>query len=217
MTARVASLPRLHVVTDGDILTRPGFAARAEAVLGCGPGLALHLRGASAGAGLLLELSCRLRTVARDTGAVLLINDRIDVALAAGVDGVQLGERSLPVRAARRLLPSPSWIGASVHGVERAGAAWSEGADFLVVGTIFTTPSHPGRTGGGVQQLERVGTAGEGPIVAIGGITPERLAPCFEAGAHGVAVLRGVWGARDLGAAVTRYLEGIASLTGEDG
>jgi len=217
VTARTASLPRLHVVTDDDVLARPGFAARAAAVLGGGSGLALHLRGTRAGARLLLDLACRLRTVARDTGAVLLVNDRIDVALAAGLDGVQLGERSLAVRAARTLLPAPTLIGASVHDVERARMAWSEGADFLIVGTIFPTSSHPGRAGAGTEFLTRVGTVGEGPMVAIGGITPERISPCLEAGAHGIAVLRGVWDDADPGAAVSGYLERIISLTSEGG
>jgi thiamine-phosphate diphosphorylase len=216
VTARASLLPRLHVVTDDDVLARPGFAAAAEVVLGKGPGLALHLRGRSVGARELLDLAQRLHAVGRETGARLLVNDRIDVALAAGLDGVQLGERSLPVQAARRLLPASSLVGASVHGVECAREAWSQGADYLIVGTIFSTPTHPGRTGRGVEHLSRVGAEGDGPVLAIGGITPARLALCFEAGAYGVAVLRGVWEAADPGDAVAVYMESLAHLTGEE-
>jgi thiamine-phosphate pyrophosphorylase len=203
----------LHVVTDDDVLARPDFAANAEAVLRCGSGVALHLRGPSIDAGTLLRLAVRLRPVAVEADSVLLVNDRVDVAMEARLDGVHLGRRSMPVGAARRILPPHALVGASVHDPERAREAWSEGADYLIVGTIFSTPSHPGRTGDGTIHLKRVGASGVGPLIAIGGVTVDRLAACIRAGAHGVATLRGVWDSEDPAAWASTYLDRIADLT----
>lgn len=160
-----------------------------------------------------MRLAIRLRPVATEVGSVLFVNDRIDVAMEAGLDGVHLGRRSLPVVAARRMLPPHTLVGASVHGPDEARQAWSEGADYLIVGTIYSTPSHPGRPGAGTIHLKRVGAAGEGPLIAIGGVTVDRLEACIRAGAHGAATLRGVWSSGDPASGASVYLERIAALT----
>lgn len=207
-------LPRLHVVTDDEVLARAGFAAQAEAVLRSGPGVALHLRGPSVEARTLLHWADRLHPVADEAGSVLLVNDRIDVALASRLDGVHLGGRSLSVGAARRILPPSALVGASVHDAQQAREAWSGGADYLIVGTIFSTPSHPDRAGQGTSHLERVGSSKDGPLIAIGGVTVDRLAACLDAGAYGAATLSGVWHSENPGTSVAEYLERIAMLTG---
>jgi thiamine-phosphate pyrophosphorylase len=212
VTAPRHRLPRLHVVTDDGVLARPDFEALAGAVLAAGPALALHLRGPGTPARTLLSLARRLRPVATETGAVLLVNDRIDVALAARLDGVHLGARSLPVGAARDLLPPASLVGASVRGSGPAREASAEGPDYLVLGTIYPTPTHPDRPGDGPEAVGRVVAAVDVPVLAIGGVTPDRVAECLAAGAHGVAVLGGVWSAPDPWAAVVGYLERVASV-----
>jgi thiamine-phosphate pyrophosphorylase len=178
-------------------------------VLEAGQGaLALHVRGPGLGGRVVYD---RTRAVlgSASHGAMVLVNDRVDVALTLAVDGVQLREGSLAVADARRLLGAERWIGASVHGAERARTAEDEGADFVVVGTLFATPTHPGRVGQGPGLLAEALASCELPLVAIGGITPQRAAEVRGAGAYGVAVLGGVWRSADPAAAVREYLQAI--------
>ncbi|HYJ78234.1 MAG TPA: thiamine phosphate synthase [Longimicrobiaceae bacterium] len=137
---------------------------------------------------------------------LVLVNKRADVALAAGADGVQLGGRSLDPADARRLLGAGKWVGASVHSAAEARAAAAAGAGFLLAGPVFATPSHPGSEGGGAALIEELVRCGR-PVVAIGGVTPARLAALRSAGAAGIAAIRGIWEPRSTGAAVRRYLE----------
>lgn len=204
-------LPRIHVVTDDAVLARDGWQDVATRVLDAGGAdVALHLRGARTGPRALLSLATRLSPHARRTGSALLVNDRIDVALVAEVDGVHLGGRSLPPEKARALLGPGAWIGVSRHDAREAADAAREGADYVFLGTIFETVSHPGAPGLGISGLEEaVKSAGRLPILGIGGIGPGRVAEVVGAGAHGVAAIRGIWDARDPVAAVRRYLEGL--------
>lgn len=206
-------VPRLHVVTNDEVLAAGGFHDRAIRLLdGCGSAIALHLRGPRTPTVRLLALAETLAPRARAARAVLLVNDRLDVALAVGADGVQLGQRSLPVAAARSL--HPHWlIGVSIHGVEEAIAA--DDADFLVLGTIWESASHPGREGAGLPLVRQVCDRVRSPIIAIGGVTPERAAEARTAGAEGVAVVRGIWEASDPADAASEYLAYLNDPVGE--
>lgn len=201
-------VPRLHVVTDSPTLQRPDFVELARAVLAAGgPGLALHVRGPATEGRTIHDVAVALLPAAREAGATLLVNDRVDVALTAGLEGAHLGERSLPVAEARRLLGPERLIGASVHDRDRARSAWEEGANYAFVGTIFSTASHPGRTGIGVTEMAGILRAAPGiPMLGIGGVSVDRVRDVVRAGAHGVAVLGGVWSAPDPAAAVSEYL-----------
>jgi len=211
-------IPRLHLVTDDEVLESPGFPGQAAALLDHlsirrragdeDPGVALHLRGPRSSGARLFHLASLLLPRARQSGVLLLVNDRVDVALAAGADGVQLGTRSLPPDGARRILPPGSLVGASVHGPEELRALGTAPPDFLLVGAIYATRSHPGETPGGVERLREVGKVAAGvPLVAIGGITPERVAEVRGGGAHGVAVLGAIWRPPDPVAALRGFLE----------
>jgi len=207
-------LPRLHVVTDDSMLARGGFEARARDVLEAGGSdIALHLRGRTTEGAVLYALASDLLPRARAVGALLLVNDRIDVALALGMDGAHVGHRSLGVSVARDLLGEARWLGASVRDAEEARVARDEGADYVFLGTTFPTPSHPGQGGMGLEGLAAVssGLPKGLPALAIGGIDAARAADVMGAGAYGVAVVRGVWDSRDAAAAVKRYKEAIAS------
>jgi thiamine-phosphate diphosphorylase len=208
--ARAAGrLPRLHLITDDDVLAREDWAEVVEAVLEEGrERVALHVRGPSS-SGHILYMRAQALLGDERKGAALIVNDRVDIALALPVDGVQLRETSLPVDEARRLLGTGRWIGASVHEPGRARTAEAEGADYLLVGTLFATPSHPNRSGGGLGLLAEMLESSELPLVAIGGVTPDRARALREAGAYGVAVLSGVWGAPDPVAAVRDYLGAV--------
>lgn len=208
-------LPRLHLVTDDAIVARGGFRATAAAALEAGgPRLALHLRAPRTEGGIIFRLAADLFPAASAAGALLLVNDRVDVAGCAGAHGVQLGQRSIPVASARSLLGAGAVIGVSVHSAEEARAAFEadgapgvRGPDFLLAGTLFETPSHPGRPGAGTGLLAEVARAAPGiPVVGIGGVRPERLPELRAAGAHGFAVLRGVWDTASPAGAVERYL-----------
>jgi thiamine-phosphate pyrophosphorylase len=131
----------------------------------------------------------------RGSAAKLLINDRLDVAWAAGADGVHLGENSLPigevVRAKRRAGPENFLVGASSHSPEAAARAAHEGADYIFFGPVFATPSKAAF--GAPQGLARLAEVCRGvsiPVLAIGGITAENAAACLEAGAAGIAAIR---------------------------
>jgi len=212
------ALPPLHVVTDDEILGRAGFVETARVLLRAGGrGLALHVRGHGTAGGRLLLVARALADTARSAGAWLVVNDRVDVALADGADGVHLGERSLPVETARRLLGGAGRVGASVHAVGAATDAARQGAEWIFAGTIYATPSHPGLEGRGPGFVAEVAAAAGGvPVLAIGGVTPGRVSEVAAAGAAGVAVIRGVWDAAHPLDAAREYLQELAGGTGHD-
>lgn len=211
-----APWPVLHVVTDDDVLAREDFSEAARGVLRAGGArTALHLRGPATPGGRLHALAQALVGPAGEAGALLVVNDRVDLALATGAGGVHLGARSLPVGEARRLLGAGVGVGCSVHDPGEARRAASEGADWLFAGSVHETPSHPGRAPLGLGGLAAVcREAGGVPVVAIGGMTPGRVAEAVAAGARGVAAIRGVWGAADPGAAVGDYLQALSVAGG---
>lgn len=196
-------VPVLHAVTDDAVLARPAVADTARAVFAAGgAALALHLRGPRTDGGRLFRLADSLRSAAREHGSMLVVNDRVDVALAVEADGVQLGGRSLAAADARRLVGPAMRIGVSVHG---AGEVPDPAPDWLLVGTLWPTPSHPGRAGAGPGLLGRMPRGA--PLVAIGGITVGRTPEAREAGACGIAVLGGIWDAAAPAEAVREFLD----------
>jgi thiamine-phosphate pyrophosphorylase len=137
---------------------------------------------------------CRaLREPTRERGALLIVNDRADVALAVGADGVQRTATSLSVADLRTVADKRLLIGASVHSLDEARAAEDDGADWVVFGPVYDTPSK--RMFGapqGLHALERVSAAMRIPVIAIGGITVERVRPVRATGAAGVAVISAI-------------------------
>jgi thiamine-phosphate diphosphorylase len=206
----VIDVARLHVVTDDEVLTRADFLDVAEAVLDSGgEALALHVRGPATDGRTLHEFVHAL-VVLRRSQARVFVNDRVDVALAAGADGAHLGGRSLSVREARALVGPAISIGISVHDSAGVAAARRDGAEYAFVGTLFATPTHAGRAGQGGALVSEVAKGADGlPVVGIGGITPGRVSDVIRAGGHGVAVIRGVWNAGDPARAVGEYLSAL--------
>ena len=204
-------VPRLHVVTDDGVLARGGIGEVMKVVLEAGGAdVALHVRGPRTDGGRIFEVVKRVQPTAAAVGGRLFVNDRADVALAAGADGIHLGQRSLPVGVVRRLLGEDVAIGASVHGGEEACIAEKEGADYLFVGTLFATPSHERHDPEGPALIASIRSTMRGlPLVGIGGITTERVASVVDAGATGVAVVRGIWDAESPADAVGAYLSAL--------
>ncbi len=196
------------MVTDDEILERDDFRDLAVGLLRRGgPSVAFHVRGPSGSGRTIYEHVEALVAPARDAGSVLLVNDRVDVAMVLPADGVHLGARSLAVADARALLGEGAVVGASAHSVADAVRLSAEGATFVLLGTIFPTSSHPGRPPLGLDVV-RVAAVGAGsvPVVAIGGICPDAAAEVVAAGARAVAVRSGVWDDADPIAALDRYL-----------
>lgn len=202
-------LPRLHVLVSDEAAAAPDFPETASAMREAGGArLALHLRLRKAADRRLHELASALSGAAREGGGWCVVNGRCDVALTAGAQAVQLGAGSLPPADARRVVGEGTALGVSVHGPREARRAAADGANYLLVGTIFPSPSHPGRPGAGLARLAACRDAGA-PLVAIGGLEPGRVRAVLGAGAHGVAVLGGVWSSDRPLEAVVRYLDAL--------
>jgi thiamine-phosphate pyrophosphorylase len=209
-------LPRLVLVTDrlaaaprmlGDVV--------AAALAGVPAGAALvQLREKDLGGGELLALARHLRQVAAARGCALLVNDRLDVALAVGAAGVHLPEQGLPVAAARQLTGPDFVVGASVHDPAAAIAAAAAGASFVVLGPIHTTPSKASfgaPLGAAALAAAATRAAASCPVFAIGGIdSPARARAARVAGAHGVAVIRAVMSAADPTTAAAALYEAVS-------
>jgi thiamine-phosphate pyrophosphorylase len=160
---------------------------------------------------MLVEFAEVLLRATSAGGARLFVNDRVDVALLAGAEGVHLPAGGLPISKVRALVGPDRWIGRSTHSPAEAQRAADEGADYVFLGPIWETPSHPGqgrergrgRPGIGVTAIEQVRAV---RIIAIGGITPDRVAHCLDAGAYGVAAITSLWRAPDPGSAAAEML-----------
>lgn len=173
---------------------------------------AVQLRMKDVGAKRMLEAARPLRDMTRAAGALFFVNDRVDVALAAGADGVHLGPEDLPVGPVRRSVGADLLIGYSTDDPQAARRAAHEGADYIGCGTVYATSSKSdaGRVIG-PEGLDRVARAAEVPVVGIGGITPERANEVGRTAASGVAVISAVMGAEDPGGAVGALLRAFDS------
>ncbi len=175
-----------------------------ERILSAGVDI-VQLREKNAEAGDLLRWSSIFRDVASRHDALFMINDRADVALAAGADGVHLGQNDLPAGVARRILGSDALIGLSCHSSEDHAAAPTD-ADYLTAGPVFATPTKPGRPGTGMGLVRSAAVHVTRPWFAIGGIDPATVEPVVRAGATRIVVVRAVTDAPDPAVAVRQLL-----------
>ncbi len=167
---------------------------------------AVQLREKDLSAAELLPLAGELRSLTREFGARLLINDRVDVALATGADGVHLGGHSLPAADARRLLGPDKLIGVSTHRIEEIRTAEESGADFVTFGPVWFTPSKaPFGDPVGLDRLREACAASPLPVFALGGVRPERVPQALAAGAAGVALISAILAASDPAAAAQDF------------
>ncbi len=210
--------PLLCTVTDRHLLAEPSLLTEyiARAVAAGIDWIQIREKDLSARELLLLTRDA-VKAAAASPGANatrIIVNDRLDVALAAGAGGVHLGEASLPVAAVNawrreavslKKLPREFLIGASCHSVEAVRAAERNGADYVIFGPVFSTPSKE-KFGApqGINRLAEASKAVRIPVLAIGGITPENARECLDAGAAGIAAIRMFSEAWDLAALVGR-------------
>ena len=187
------TIPCLALVTDRRLCQTLSLEeAVAQAVDG-GANL-VQLREKDLPSNELLALADKLRAVTLGR-SLFLVNDRLDVALACAADGVHLPEQGLPLAAARRLAPETFIVGRSVHSVAEAVRAQEEGADYVQVGSIFASRSHPDQPAAGLALLEATAAAVTIPILAVGGITAANVGEVMQVGASGAAVISAVLGA----------------------
>lgn len=201
---------RLYVVTDTRV-RRGDLEAFLDAILAAGVGI-VQLREKEAEAGDLLRWGRAFRAAAARHGALFIVNDRPDVALALGADGVHLGQNDLPPETARRILGPEAIIGVSTHRPQEWDVAPAE-ADYLTAGPVWETPTKEGRPAAGLGHVRHAAAHADRPWFAIGGIDAGNVREVVGAGATRVAVVRAVTEAEDPAAAARDLLDALPAAT----
>jgi thiamine-phosphate pyrophosphorylase len=201
----------LYVITDEQI--GKGCSHAEIARLACAGGAdAIQLRDKFRSPEELIRIGQEIRTITREAGALFIINDSLEVALACGADGVHLGQDDLAAGMARLRAPRPFIIGISAGTVAEAVAAEKAGADYVALSPVFATSSKDNAgPGQGLAVLRAMKAAVSIPVIAIGGITRENLGDVIAAGADGVAVISAVVAQPDITAAARDLKERIAA------
>ena len=204
------SIGRLHVITD----TRPGRDPLAVATAAIEAGApVVQVRGKELTDRELHELTSRLLDVCTRHGATCLVDDRLHVAQGAGAHGAHVGEHDLPVAVARRVLGPELILGATARDPETARAHEAAGANYLGVGPSYVTTTKAGLPAAlGPKGVARVAAAVTIPVIAIAGVTAERIPELLEAGAHGVAVIGAVSDADDPHLATEQLLRALEKV-----
>lgn len=201
------ALPRLHVITDAGTTDRPLELARAALQAGS---IAVQVRSQVLSDRRLFELAARIRALCLEQDGSCIVNDRTDVALAVGADGVHVGQDDLPVGAVRRLVPDGFWVGATARDRESAISLREEGTTYLGAGPVYRTDTKAGLPEPiGPEGLRKIAEAVDIPVIAIGGVTVDRVPEVMTAGAYGVAVVSAVSRADDPTAATAGLLEAL--------
>ncbi len=208
--AELAAALRIVVITDEQLAAPRSVEEVVEMAL-AGGARTIQLRAKGSAPGSVLETADRLRTVTRRAGALLFVNDRLDIALAAAADGVHLGPDDVPLAAARRVVPPDFLVGWSTDDPMKARRAELEGADYIGCGSVYATRTKDvGEEAIGLDRLDEVARAVSIPVVGIGGITPARATEVRSTAAAGVAVVSAVMGAPDPTAVVRSILAALS-------
>jgi thiamine-phosphate pyrophosphorylase len=205
--------PTLYVILDRATAHGRDLGTLLEAVIAGGCRM-VQLREKEWPSGRLWPLAERLRERCRKAGVTFIVNDRVDLAVALGADGVHLGQDDLPPAVARPLLRPGMILGLSTHSVDQARLAQGAGADYVAVGSMFPTTTKPDFQLVGPPLVRQVRGEIRVPLIAIGGITADNLAEVIRAGANGVAVISAVGAAEDPAAATRRLLQAIRAARG---
>ena len=216
MTDRISpGLWRLHVLTDRKMSRGRTHLQVAEAAIAGGADV-LQLRDKEASSGLLYREALRLRKLTREAKVPFIVNDRLDIALAVGADGVHVGQSDLPASVVRRILGPGKILGVSAVTVEEAIRAEKDGADYLGVGPVFEARGTKPDAGEpqGVDRIAQIRRHCRLPIVAIGGIDAENARKVRKAGADAAAVISAIVAADDI-AQAARRLKAILDGTGQ--
>jgi thiamine-phosphate pyrophosphorylase len=203
------SIGRLHILTDFHFQQRLSHAELAERAIAGGADVIQFRQKPGTIRGKLYELQ-RTAAACRTGGALLIVDDHLDLALAVGAGGVHLGQDDLPVTIARTVLGDELVIGATASNADEARRAEDQGADYIGFGPVFPTSSKTNPAPiQGLRGLEAACRAVEVPVIGIAGMTPERVRSVLEAGAHGVAVMTAVTTAADVQAATVEFRRAV--------
>ena len=187
----------IYLVTDHNCLQGRDFLGCIENALQGGVTL-VQLREKNVDGGIFLQRAVAVKNLCDKYNVPLLINDRIDVALACKAAGVHLGQDDIPPSAARAILGPDAIIGVSAHSCEEAIAAEKDGADYLGVGAVFPTNSKDDASEVGLNMLKEIRQISKLPIVGIGGINAQNYAQVRAAGAQGAAIISGILAAENI-------------------
>lgn len=205
----------LYVVTDEGLsrgLTHAEIAREAVA----GGADAVQLREKRKPAREILAAAREIRSITASAGRLFLVNDRLDIALASGADGVHLGQDDLPLKEARRQVPDDFIIGISVGSAGEAVLAEEEGADYVALSPVFPTRSKPDAgPGSGLSTLREIRSCVSIPVVAIGGISSRNVQDVIRSGADGVAVISAIVSQEDI-ASAARNMKDLISAAKRD-
>lgn len=202
-------LLRVYLVTDPDMPGERGVVRTCLEAMEAGVRM-VQLRDKRASTRSLLETAEKLLEVTRPASALLVVNDRVDVAMACGADGVHLGQDDMPAAMARRLMGPDSIVGVSVRTPEEAGTAESAGADYVAANLVFPTDTKTDLTSPlGLEGVSRLRSSTRLPLVAIGGIDHRNAAEVIQAGADGVAVVSAIMAADDPAGAAESLLQAV--------
>ena len=209
------AVPRLHVVTDATLAPHVGHLELARLALAGGADCVQFREKRPWTTRTLLDVAVPIAQACADAGAVAIINDRVDVAFAAGA-GAHIGRDDLDAATARRILGPEPLLGGTANSYAEAARVWQTEVDYLGVGPIFGTTSkaQPAPTMG-LETLARIARDCPKPVIAIGGIRAERIGEIIAAGAHGVAVLSEVVAADDPTAATRACKDAISAALAE--
>jgi thiamine-phosphate pyrophosphorylase len=198
---------RLHVITDSRE-GRDGLAVVSAALQGGAPVVQVRVKGCTDR--ILYEFACRVVELCARHAVTCIINDRVDIALAAGAAGTHLGADDLPVEAVRRVAGSGHLIGGTARDSRRAAELIAAGADYLGVGPTYATSTKSGLPAPlGPAGVGAVARAAGVPVIAIGGVTADRIRELVAAGVHGVAAVSAVSDAADAGSATRELLQAL--------
>lgn len=183
---------RLHVLTDTELQSRYSHAELAEMAIAGGADV-IQYRQKQGSTRELIETARQLQAICRRRGARLIVNDRLDVAIAAEADGVHLGQDDFPLDLARQVLGADKIIGGSASSLAEARLCAAAGVDYIGLGPVYATTSKADASpASGLGLVRQVADELGLPVIAIGGINLERTAPVVGAGAHGIAVISAV-------------------------
>lgn len=205
-------LPRLYAILDpSQTLERPILEV-CDILLASGVRL-IQYRNKHAASRTIYEHCLEIARRVGAAGGRFIVNDRADIALASGADGVHVGQDDLPVELARRVVGEGKWVGFSTHNLEQVAGVDRTSADYIAFGPVFPTASkeNPDPVAG-IEGLRRARNATRKPLVAIGGVTLERIPEVFGAGADSVAVISDILRASDIGARAREFLEAVGKV-----
>lgn len=213
-TPRPKGAGRLYAVIDLSIIPPEGAGEAAREII-AGGAVVIQLRAKGAPSGVMLSAAKSVRAAGPD--AIFIVNDRADIALFSGADGVHLGQDDMPVHAARRMLGKGAVIGVSTHNAAEAARAEDEGADYISFGPVFATKTkQDAQPPKGLAGLTAVRNKVKTPIVAIGGINEENIASVLNAGADACAVISDILYAKDIKAKTASIISRtLATLPGD--